>query len=88
MTWDPLVPLWLTLVLAGSAVLAALRAYRGLSAMLLLRLGLITVIALMLGNPVRESEQAVGRRPTLLLVADSSGSGACNWLANPACDTW
>ncbi|MBA3697261.1 MAG: hypothetical protein H0W78_00135 [Planctomycetes bacterium] len=76
MTWDPLVPLWVTLALTACAVLAALRAYRELSATLVLRLGLIAVLALMLGNPVREREQEVGRRPTLLLVADSSGSMA------------
>lgn len=76
MTWDPLVPLWLTLALTALAVVAALRAYRALSAALVLRLGLIAVIAVMLGNPVRDSEQAVGRRPNLLLVADSSGSMA------------
>ena len=76
MTWEPLVPMWLTLILTAAAVVAALRVYRGLSATLVLRLGLIAVIAVMLSNPVRESEQAVGRRPTLLLVADSSGSMA------------
>ena len=76
MTWDPLVPLWLTLALAALAVLAALRVYRDLSAALVLRLGLIAVITVMLGNPVRESEHEVGRRPSLLLVADSSGSMA------------
>lgn len=76
MTWDPLVPFWLTLALTALAVVAALRAYRALSAALVLRLGLIAVIAVMLGNPVRDSEQAVGRRPNLLLVADSSGSMA------------
>jgi hypothetical protein len=75
-TWDPLIPLWVTLALTAAAVLAALRAYRDLSAALVLRLGLIAVIAVMLGNPVREQEQPVVRRPNLLLVADSSGSMA------------
>jgi hypothetical protein len=74
MTWEPLVPFWLVVVLISVAVMATLRDYRGLSATLVLRLGLIAVLAVMLCNPVREIDLPVSRRPTLLLVADSSGS--------------
>lgn len=76
MTFEPLIPLWVTLALAGAAVIAALRSHPLWSATLVLRLGLIALITMMLSNPVREVEQPVTRKPTLLLVADSSGSMA------------
>ncbi|HEX3134620.1 MAG TPA: hypothetical protein VHX44_13700 [Planctomycetota bacterium] len=76
MTFDPLIPLWVTLGLAGAAVIAALRSHPTWSATLVLRLGLIALVTMMLGNPVREIEQPVTRKPSLLLVADSSGSMA------------
>jgi hypothetical protein len=76
MTFEPLIPLWVTLALASAAIIAALRSHPMWSATLVLRLGLIALITMMLGNPVREVEQPVTRKPTLLLVADSSGSMA------------
>lgn len=74
MIFEPLIPLWATLALAAVVTGLALAASRGAVAPLVLRLGVIALVTAMLANPVREVEQPVTREPTLIIVADSSGS--------------
>ena len=74
MTLDPILPMWLVWCVMVIAIAACFVAYRAWSALLILRIGVILVLTLMLANPVREVEQATTRRPSLLLVTDTSGS--------------
>ena len=76
MTLDPILPMWMVWCVMAIAMTACFVAYRAWSALVILRIGVILVLTLMLANPVREVEQATTRRPSLLLVTDTSGSMA------------
>ena len=75
MDLEPLLPAWAILLAAGAALVAAARAYRA-GAAVLLRLGALSVLVLMLLNPVRVAEQPGHRRPMVAVVVDSSMSMA------------
>lgn len=76
MTLAPLVPMWLVVLVLALALIGVWRTYRSWPAAALLRLGVLAVVTLMLANPVREREQPVIRRPSLVVVVDSSISMA------------
>ena len=76
MTFNPLIPMWIVLVMAvlGAAVL--IHVYRRVSLPALLRAFLLFGMLIMLANPTRALPVFVPRPRTLAIVTDCSGSMA------------
>ncbi len=76
MSFEPLVPLWLIVVLLAGLLAAWWRSYAGRGLGAVVRLGAIVVLGVMLGNPVRIDPVTTPAASRLALVQDSSASMA------------
>src|SRR5208283_2111811 len=76
MTWEPLLPSWLMILVVLVAAGAAAWTYRAPSWVAALRFAALVVLALFLANPVRVMPDMKRELSRLALVLDSSGSMA------------